>query len=235
MPSIDPLTPGGALPLKGREGALTAVKLAALYRVWEPALGARFYRFSGGGALCTLGEQATVCLADAGQWPQAEEFLRFCGVRRYLVNLPVGGEERRVLACRCPAEGRPAAEGPPLAEVSALLARWDAVFGGPAFYGELSHRLRHGAALLAGVRVDGALRATAGVYALDPVSHQGVIEQVYTQPQYRSRGLAARALADLRTALPGCRLILCCVPERVSFYQSQGFTPCQSTWEGIIQ
>ena len=140
-----------------------------------------------------------------------------------------------MLACRCPAEGRPAAEGPPLAEVSALLARWDAVFGGPAFYGELSHRLRHGAALLAGVRVDGALRATAGVYALDPVSHQGVIEQVYTQPQYRSRGLAARALADLRTALPGCRLILCCAPERVSFYQSQGFTPCQSTWEGIIQ
>ena len=33
MPSIDPLAPGGFLPLKGREGALTAVKLAALYRV----------------------------------------------------------------------------------------------------------------------------------------------------------------------------------------------------------
>ncbi|MBO1679881.1 GNAT family N-acetyltransferase [Bittarella massiliensis (ex Durand et al. 2017)] len=235
MPSIDPLAPGGTLPLEGREGALTAVKLAALYRVWEPALGARFYCFSGGGALCTLGEQATVCLADAGQWPQAEEFLRFCGVRRYLVNLPVGGEERRVLACRCPPGPPSALEGPPLAEVAALLARWDTAFGGSVFYGELSHRLRHGAALLAGARADGALRATAGVYALDPGSRQGVIEQVYTQLQYRGRGLAARALADLRAALPGYRLLLCCAPERASFYQFQGFAPCQSTWEGIIQ
>ena len=82
-------------------------------------------------------------------------------------------------------------------------------------------------------RVDGRAAGCIALRRLD--GERCEMKRLYVQPQYRGRGLAARALADLRAALPGCRLLLCCAPERVSFYQSQGFTPCQSTWEGIIQ
>ena len=82
-------------------------------------------------------------------------------------------------------------------------------------------------------RVDGRAAGCIALRRLD--GERCEMKRLYVQPQYRGRGLAARALADLRTALPCCRLLLCCAPERMSFYQSQGFTPCQSTWEGIIQ
>ncbi|MDD2956311.1 MAG: GNAT family N-acetyltransferase [Oscillospiraceae bacterium] len=63
------------------------------------------------------------------------------------------------------------------------------------WYTTVSHKVRHGLALVAGEEVDGVLAATAGIYNQN--SGIAVLGAVATLPEYRGRGCAGRLVSSL--------------------------------------
>lgn len=87
---------------------------------------------------------------------------------------------------------------PPLQEVFPLLCRvFEEMRGVPfdLWYAGVSHKLRHGLAVVAGRRADGILVSTAGIYNANRSIE--VLGAVATLPEYRGRGFAGELLLSL--------------------------------------
>lgn len=92
-----------------------------------------------------------------------------------------------------------------------------------AFYTDLNTRRNHRRALVCGVRENGRLVSTAGVYAL--AQGEAYIACVETVPPARGRGYATRLVQALAGTHRGQRRTLICERELQGFYEKMGFVP----------
>ena len=93
-----------------------------------------------------------------------------------------------------------------------------------SFYLDLSHRVRHGTALTAGIREKERLAACAS--ALSVTEKTAVLSAVAVHPELRRRGLGTRAVGGLISRLPGRDVfVFCAGPQAERFYASLSFSP----------
>lgn len=93
------------------------------------------------------------------------------------------------------------------------------------FYMDVSHRIRHGAALSAGIRDGGELRAFALCSSM--TERAAVVSSVAVLPECRRRGFGRAVVAALTAAL--CRkkiYIFRADGENEAFYRAVGFRAC---------
>ncbi len=115
---------------------------------------------------------------------------------------------------------------PSLREMSGLLCECGELEQAQAesFYLDLSHRVRHGAALTAGIREKERLAACAS--ALSVTEKTAVLSAVAVHPDFRRRGLGTRAVGSLISRLPGRDVfVFCAGPQAERFYASLSFSP----------
>ena len=91
-----------------------------------------------------------------------------------------------------------------------------------AFHADLSHRLRHGAALAATALWEGKPAACAVACAAEETAY---ISGVATLPSCRGRGLGAAALSDLCRDLGARTVWVLALPQTQGFYEKLGFVP----------
>lgn len=95
------------------------------------------------------------------------------------------------------------------------------------WYANTSHLFRHGLGFAAGIREDGAMAATGGVYSMG--AHIGVIACVATLPPYRSRGYAGlivRYLCDRLLEMGRTPALQCAEESLAEYYGAMGFRVC---------
>ena len=195
----------------------------------------RFYLVGEKALLKLSGGRATLC----GPVQDAEElgaFLRFSGISQMtaLGFFPPGWRlvETNTVMLRpadadAPLRRSPAGleRCPPAGEVLAVLESADGPIAPEAarsyFYADLCTRRNHGCAAIYGMREEGLLAATAGVWALDGT--EGYLACVETRPSFRRRGLAATLLGVLCEEYGTRPLSLICRGELSPYYARFGF------------
>lgn len=130
-------------------------------------------------------------------------------------SLPVGREERPPPAPEIPAIWR-------------LLAGAGMALDREAFHLDLSHRLRHGAALALGQWKEGRLAGCA-VVSLPP-GREALLSALAVEEGFRGQGLGSELLRQTERCLPGRRLYLLReAGKNRAFYQNRGFR-VQDRW-----
>ena len=149
---------------------------------------------------------AAYCLLDGG--------LSIAGVP--------AGTEGAVMA-KDLSDGRPEVfPAPGLREVHALLTAAGMPLEFEPFYLDMSHRVRHGAALALGEYISGELVGCAVVSAV--AGDEAVLSALAVREDMRGRGLGKRLVGDAGRALPGHRLYLFRESGRNrEFYEKLGF------------
>lgn len=204
----------------------------------NPRAGYNIYLVGGGALLLCSGQTALLCGMPANN----EELLLFLQQQRIAqltaVDFALPGwqlaESHVVL--RRKARAQPATapfvpdglvEMPSAGEVLAVLEATD----GPlrpaalrdAFYVDYNIRRNHGCLAVYGIKQNGALVSTAGLYAL--TEQQGYLACVETRAEHRGRGLAG-ALLRLLCGRHGHRTLnLRCQQKLAGFYRPFGFVP----------
>lgn len=99
------------------------------------------------------------------------------------------------------------------------------------WYCEVSHKLRHQQGTLLGVREEGQIIATAGIYHQN--KQAALIGSVATHPAFRKRGYAAALVFLLAArAQESGRIpfVICQNAQAVRVYERVGFTPWGEEW-----
>lgn len=210
--------------------------LAAAYGVGEPF--ARFWVQDGGSAVAELDDAAILEERDSDP-EELAEFLRALDVKTLScaepaaerLGLPVAARGE-ILLRRGAVPGDAGAgteRDPDLREIHALLRRAAGDGFAPPefepFYMDLSHRIRHGAAAAAGIRLDGELTACALCPSM--TERSAVVSAVAVAPEHRREGLGRAVLAALTAALARERVYVFRTDgHNEEFYRSLGFQPC---------
>lgn len=201
------------------------------------------HEFFFAGEACVFSLNRAMALV-AGQPEDSEElkvFLSFSGTRRVFSNAwaPQGWSKGEQVILHIPADGTDA-ENPtavleqqnidPYPGINDVLEVLESTDGKmrpesarQAFYADLNARRNHRRALVCGVREDGRLVSTAGVYAF--AQGEAYIACVETVPPARGRGYATRLVQALAGAHRGQRRTLICERELQGFYEKMGFVP----------
>ena len=210
-------------------GSAFGCKLAAVANAY--GFNRPFARFwvGGGAAYCLLDG----VLSMAGQPEDVEEawsFIHMTGPEALFcpADFSAGEEvisstEGLVLAKQLPAGPEAGLPEPPrLEEVHRLLCGAGMAVEFEPFYLDLSHRLRHGAALALGEYRDGALVGCAVVSAVTEAS--ALLSAVVVEENFRRQGIGSALVERVERALPGRTLYL--MRERdnnQAFYAGLGY------------
>lgn len=214
------------------------------YGLSEPF--AQFWEQEGGSVLGKL-DDALVFEDVRPDYSEWKEFIRILGAKTLLCSeetaekLGLSPSSRGEILFR---ESREAEAPPPEAvlnpgvrEIYALLSACRTESFVPPefepFYMDLSHRIRHGAGLSAGVKgSDGALAACAVCAAKTDCS--AVVSAVAVAPGERHRGLGRTVVDALASQLPQRRIyIFRRDGENEEFYRALGFEPC-GRWAEVV-
>ncbi|WP_101698482.1 GNAT family N-acetyltransferase [Clostridium minihomine] len=100
-----------------------------------------------------------------------------------------------------------------------------------AFYLDVSHRVRHHAALIQGLEIDGRLIACAMASSI--TDHAAVLSAVAVHPQFRREGAGSTAVIQLLKRLAPRKVsVFCETKEAERFYASLSFVP-SGTWSEL--
>lgn len=206
---------------------------ASAYGVEE--LFAQFWLQNEDTLLGKIDDALVLCPGSHADWEELAGFLPFLGAGALLcpggtaarLSLPA---VRQGWVMTCQNKGgaeTPSAEwNPSLREMYALLAQCETeTFRAPefeAFYLDMSHRTRHGAAVSAGLRLEGRLAAAAICAA--KTEGLAVISGVAVLPEFRRQGLGRAVVQALAAKLP--QPVLCVFRaegENRRFYEGLGF------------
>lgn len=189
---------------------------------------ARFW-VGGGGAYGLLDGQISL----AGRPRDLEEARQFLGAlgpgsvfceRELAAGLGLESTlEGAVMAKDVPGGPAEAFPTPGLMEVSGLLLETGMAVAAEPLYLDLSHRIRHGAALALGERRDGELIGCAVVSAV--VDGGAVLSALAVREGWRGRGVGKLLVGRVERALPGHRLYVFRESgKNRAFYNRLGFT-----------
>lgn len=211
--------------------------LAGAYGVGKPF--ARFWIQDGGSVLAMLDDTLLLEEGETADWEELAGFVRALGAKA----LSCTGEAAERLGFPAASAGEiMAASGisdrdcfadaelnPGLREAYALLCAAKSEHFAPPefgpFYLDVSYRIRHGAALSAGIRAGGELAAFALCSSL--TRDAAVVSAVAVSPERRRRGLGRSVLAALARAAGRKRLyVFRADGENGAFYRSLGFRSC---------
>lgn len=207
---------------------------AELYADWlllsqNPATPVCIYAVGSSAMLAYSGRGALLC-GEVEDGPELEAFLHMRGVRR-LVSSGWSSDGWRKTALAAMAQSGQALPaplcGPLLApaphEIMDVLQSetcFDTDFC-DAYYANLCARLNRRLAFFVGVRRQGKMVCTAGIYANTPT--QAYIAAVHTRPGFRGRGYAQMLVAWLCANGQGKTKTLLCKQGLAPFYTRLGF------------
>lgn len=182
----------------------------------------------GSAAYCLLDGELSI--AGRPEEPgEARDFLCMLGPGSVLCERGLAGElglrvslEGAVMARRLP-KGRPAVYPTPgIREVWELLTDSGMPLEFEPFYLDMSHRLRHGAALALGEYREGRLAGCAVVSAV--TEDESVLSALAVREDLRGRGIGSGLMGMVRESLPGHTLYLLRRSGRNrEFYERLGF------------
>lgn len=209
---------------------------ASAYGLAEPF--AQFWAQGSSAAICKLDDTVILAADEAADFGELAEFIRMTGAARLLCS----GEAADHLDFPVSVRGEimafqnvnqhplpPGAEvNPGVREIHALLCACETPhFQAPEFepfYLDLSHRVRHGAALAVGIRRNGEMAACAVCTA--KTEGLAVVSAVAVKPELRHKGLGHAVLGALLSQLPQKSVfIFRAQGENEAFYRSFGFLP----------
>lgn len=199
---------------------------------------ARAYGFSRDFARFWVGEGGAYGLLDgqmslAGRpedMEEARQFLRALGPGSVLCERELAAGlglesalEGAVMAKPSPSGEPSVFPAPRLMEVCGLLVRAGMAVSAEPFYLDLSHRIRHGAALALGEYRGGELIGCAVVSAVFEGS--AVLSALAVREDIRGKGVGTQLLGRVERALPGHRLYVFRESgKNRAFYEKLGFT-----------
>ncbi len=210
---------------------------AAAYGFEEPF--AQFWTQEDKAALCKLDDAVILEAASDADFAEITDFIRMTGAQKVLCSAEIAKQTGLSAVCRgeimvyrnteTPEVPTGFELNPSLREIHALLCECATeTFLPPEFepfYLDLSHRIRHGAALSAGVRQGETLVSCA--VCSSKTENQAVISAVAARPELRRMGFGHAALNALISQLPQKEIyIFRAQGENESFYRSFGFSPC---------
>lgn len=209
-------------------GTAFGCKLCAVARAY--GFGLDFARFwVGGGAAYGLLDGELSVAGAPGDIEEAREFLGMLGPGSVFCE----GRLAEGLGLEVSAEGAVMAKATPdgeaasfptpgLREVCELLNRAGMPVELEPFYLDMSHRIRHGAALALGEYTDGALVGCAVVSAM--VEKSAVLSALAVREDCRGKGIGARLVDMVQSALPGRTLYIFRESgKNRAFYEKLGF------------
>lgn len=198
-------------------------------------------------ALCLLDDAMILDADDGADFEEIRDFVRMSGARSLLCSeesarrtgflYAVRGEIMRYENLDRPQPPAGAEWEPSLRELYALLRACETpTFTPPEFepfYLDLSHRIRHGTARTAGIRLDGELVSCAVCSA--KTEEAAVVSSVAAKPALRRKGHGRAALAALLSRLEQNTVyIFRAQGENEAFYRAFGFTPCGAFEEQTV-
>ena len=194
-------------------------------------------------AVSALDGAAVLDAGETADFPELADFLRAAGCKSLLCDeaaarlLGFAPDRTGIVLRYAPCAHAPVPrdgveENPGIREVHALLCACDMCPPDfEPFYLDLSHRIRHGAALCVGVRREGRLAACAVAQA--KTERMAVLSAVATDPAFRRRGLGTLAVRALLDRLPQPEIFLLRGQrENEAFYRSLRFLSC-GAWAEI--
>lgn len=209
-------------------GSALGCKLGAVAGAY--GFGLDFARFwtDGSAAYCLLDGELTI--AGRPKEPQeAREFIRMLGPGRVLCDRGLADElglrvsaEGAVMAKALPKGAPVSFPAPGLGDIHALLTAAGMPLSFEPFYLDMSHRLRHGAALAFGEYRQGRLAGCAVVSAV--TEEEALLSALAVREDYRGQGMGTRLAGMAEAALPGHTLYV--LRERGrnrDFYERLGF------------
>lgn len=217
---------------------------AEAYGLDEPF--AQFWTQDNRAALCKLDDAVTLEADETADLEELLDLMRMAGAKRLLcragvaalLDLPqtVSGEIM-VYHNTIPEQRVDFELNPSPRELYGLLCDCATnTFAPPEFepfYMDLSHRTRHGAAVAAGIRENGALVSCAICTAR--TTDSAIISAVATRPERRKEGFGHKALEALLSQLAWKKIyILRAQNENEEFYRSFGFEPASGFAELIL-
>lgn len=198
-------------------------------------------------ALCKLDDAMILEAAENADFEELRDFIRMSGARRLLCSAANAGktgfsvdlsgeimEYRNQYRPELPAGVE---MNPSLRELYSLLAECETdTFHVPEFepfYLDLSHRIRHGTALAAGIR-QGQLLVSCAI-CIAKANGKAIVSAVACRPDQRSKGYGSMALKALLSHLEqGEVYIFRAAGENEAFYRKFGFSPYGAFAEQII-
>lgn len=223
-------------PFSGTVFGARILAAAEAYGLTEPF--AQFWTQGEDAAVCKLDDAA---ILDAGKSADLEElvqFIRMAGAARLLcsgetagqIGLPAArhGEVMTLSNIKKYMFPAQAERNPGVREIYSLLRLCESPsFPVPEFepfYLDLSHRIRHGAAIAVGLR-DGDTLAACAVCPAKSEAH-AFLSAVAVAPEQRRKGMGRAVVEALLSQLPQKRVsIFRAEGENEAFYRSLGFFP----------
>lgn len=202
----------------------------------NPRLPYGFYRTDWQAAIQITGSRGVYCgpCPDSEQREELSEFLSFCGLSAWTAagwhppNWRVA-EDSRVMELITRTKAPPKLSGldccPSAREVMAVLEHSGAAALPEAvresFWVDFNVRRNHNAAAVYGLRREGRLVSTAGLYAI--AQKQAYLACVETLPDYQGQGYAKNLIRALCHQYPDHQIYLLCQDSLQAFYQTLGF------------
>ncbi len=210
---------------------------AEAYGLNEPF--AQFWTQGDKAALCKLDDAVVLDAAGDADFTEITDFIRMTGAAKLLCSAQTAEQigfpavcHGQIMAYRNTVKAEIPAGfelNPSLREVHALLCESaTATFVPPEFepfYMDLSHRIRHGAAVAAGIRQGETLVSCAVCIA--KTADKAVISAVAVKPEQQRRGYGRAVLTALASRLQQSEIYIFRVQdENEDFYRAFGFLPC---------
>lgn len=210
------------------QGTAFGCKLSAVARAY--GFGLDFARFwVGEGAAYGLLDGELSVAGEPGDFEEAREFLGMLGPGSVFcegrlaegLGLAVSAEGA-VMEKDVPGGDAASFPAPGLGEVCELLNQAGMAVELEPFYLDMSHRIRHGAALALGEYRDGVLVGCAVVSAA--VENAAVLSALAVREDCRGKGIGARLVDRVQSALPGRTLYIFRESgKNRAFYEKLGF------------
>lgn len=211
------------------QGTAFGCKLGAIARAY--GFSRDFLRlWSDGTAAYGLLDGEMTIAGYPGEPGEAREFIQMIGPGSVLCDGSIAGglgltasAEGAVMA-KDLADGEPVSvQAPGLREIYALLIDAGMAIDFEPFYLDMSHRLRHGAALALGRYASGELTGCGVVSAV--TEKEAVLSAIAVREDCRRLGIGTELMKEVEQALPGRRLYLFRESSKNrEFYRKLGFT-----------
>lgn len=230
----------------GDSAFICRIRAAAdAYGLSEPF--AQFWVQDENAVICKLDDAVILEAGENADLDEIFEFIRMTGAKRLLCAENIAKQAGLPAACRGevmqyrntmpPAFPNSAEINPGIREIYALLRACETpTFVPPEFepfYLDLSHRIRHGAALAAGIRCGGELVSCAVCIA--KTDSRAVVSAVAVKPEQQRKGFGSAALSALISQLKQENInIFRAENENEEFYRAFGFVSCGEFQELII-